>query len=190
MGAKQSKKYFIKKELINTKSNFQTKIDFVKSIYITKIIFSFLSEKTKLNIIKYNKKYQKKFGINIENYKNISGKILKINNNGIGRIFDSYENKILFEGKYINNKKNGKGKEFDEEGNIIFEGEYFKDKKIKGKGYDKKGNLILEIKGNGRGKEYYNNGNLQFEGEYLNDRKWNGKIYNYNGNEGCIIEKS
>ena len=30
----------------------------------------------------------------------------------------------MYEGEYLNGKRNGKGKEYDEKGNIIFEGEY------------------------------------------------------------------
>ena len=33
-------------------------------------------------------------------------------------------NKILFEGGYVNEERNGKGIEFNKEGNLIFEGEY------------------------------------------------------------------
>ena len=41
-------------------------------------------------------------------------------------------------------KKNGKGIEYDENGDIIFEGEYLYDYKIKGKEYCKK-KLIYEV---------------------------------------------
>ena len=52
--------------------------------------------------------------------------------------------------------KEGKGqiKEYNENGKLIFEGEY------------------LNGKRNGKGKEYYNNGNVAFEGEYLNGKRW------------------
>ena len=55
--------------------------------------------------------------------------------------------------------KNGKGKikEYDENCNLIFEGEYLNGEK------------------NGRGKEYYENGELKFDGEYLNNKRWNDK---------------
>ena len=46
-------------------------IESIKSPYILKDIFSFLSEKLKLEIIIYNKNLQKKIDINIENYKRI-----------------------------------------------------------------------------------------------------------------------
>ena len=47
----------------------------IKSPYILKYILSFLYEKKKLNLIIYNKKFQRKLGINIHKYKEISGKI-------------------------------------------------------------------------------------------------------------------
>ena len=32
--------------------------------------------------------------------------------------------KLKFEGEYLNGKRNGKGKEYDEDGQLIFEGKY------------------------------------------------------------------
>ena len=32
--------------------------------------------------------------------------------------------RLKYEGEYLNGKRNGKGKEYDEEGNLIFEGDY------------------------------------------------------------------
>ena len=58
---------------------------------------------------------------------------------------------------YLNVSGNGKGKEYNFEGELEYEGEYKNEKR------------------NGKGKEYYYNGQLRFEGEYLNDRKWTGK---------------
>ena len=51
---------------------------------------------------------------------------------------------------------NGKGKEYDDEGELIFEGEYYNGKRW-----------------NGKGNEYDDNGELIFEGEYLNGEKQN-----------------
>ena len=59
----------------------------IKSFFIIKIIFSFLSEKQKLNMLMYNKELQKKFLFDIEDYKIING-------------------------KYKIGKKTGKGKEY------------------------------------------------------------------------------
>ena len=33
--------------------------------------------------------------------------------------------KLIFEGEYLNGKRNGKGKEYDYTGKLIFEGKYF-----------------------------------------------------------------
>ena len=71
---------------------------------------------------------------------------------------------MIFEGEYINGKRNGRGKELDCYGNILFEGKY------------------LNGKRNGKGKEYDYSGNLIFEGVYLNGKIWIGKEYAKNGN--------
>ena len=54
----------------------------------------------------------------------------------------------------MNGQRNGKGKEYDSGGNLIFEREY-----------------LNGVKWNGKGKEYDNNDQLRFEGEYLNDKR-------------------
>ena len=72
----------------------------------------------------------------------------------------SQANQKINEGKYLNGKRNGKGKEFYHD-NIMFEGEY------------------LNGKRNGKGKEYNYESELIFEGEYLNGYKWEGKGYNF-----------
>ena len=86
------------------------------------------------------------------------------------------------------NKKNGKGfaKEFDWEGKVIYEGEYWiGEKNGKGKEYDKEDKLIFEgdylLNHKKRGKEFVK-GKLEYEGEYLYGTKFNGKGYYENGN--------
>ena len=37
---------------------------------------------------------------------------------------------MRFEGEYLNDKRNGKGKEYDENGKLVFEGEYIQGKKV------------------------------------------------------------
>ena len=64
----------------------------------------------------------------------------------------------------MNGEKNGKGKEYYENGKLKFEGEYLNGEK------------------HGKGKEYYENGKLRFEGEYLNGERWKGKIKKFIGN--------
>ena len=64
----------------------------------------------------------------------------------------------------MNGKRNGKGKEYNRDNKLVYEGEY------------------LNGERNGKGKEYHKNGKLKFEGEYFNDKKWNGKGYDDNNN--------
>ena len=153
----------------------------IKSNYIIQDIFSFLYEKKKLKIIIYNKKYQDLFRINLNHYKQISGKRHVGSRNGKGKEYLLEPKKLVFEGEYLNGKKNGKGKEYYDYKKIKFEGEYLNGIKIEGKGYDEEGNLILKLKKDGKAKEYYNDKKIKFEGEYFNGKRWNGKLYNYFG---------
>ena len=70
---------------------------------------------------------------------------------------------IKYEKEYLNNKLNGKVKQYYYEGDLKFEGEYLYGHKIKGK-------------------EYFENGKIKFEGEYLFDREWDGIRYDKDGN--------
>ena len=101
-------------------------IRYIKSSFIIKNIFSFLSTKQKLNMIIYNKGLQKINLIDIKDYKKINGKykIVEKKGNGNGREYILNTKILVFEGKYLNYKRNGKGKEFFENGKLKFEGEY------------------------------------------------------------------
>ena len=90
-----------------------------------------------------------------------------INGTGKGKEYANDGN-LIFEGEYLNGQRNGKGKEYDKHGNLRFEGEYLYNQKRKGK-------------------EYVNN-RLEYEGEYLYGRKWNGKGYNKKGNKEWEIK--
>ena len=133
----------------------------MKSSYFIIKLFSFIDEKTKLEIIKYNKKFQKILNINIVNYKAFSGKYIVYDDNQKGKKgkeLDIYNDTLIFEGEYSNGKRNGKGVEFYydspfSEYIITFEGEF------------------LNGKRNGKGREYDLNGCLIFEGEYLNGKR-------------------
>ena len=70
------------------------------------------------------------------------------------------KDKLIFEGEYLNGKRNVKGKEYNKNYELIFDGEYLNGERW-----------------NGKGKEYYDN-NLIFEGEYLNGKKI-GKVNEY-----------
>ena len=85
---------------------------------------------------------------------------------------------------------NGKGKKYDKNGKIIFEGEYKNGKEWEGKakGENFKGEYLNGQRWNGKGKEYKNiyvgpgctdfKDILVFEGEYMNGIK-KGKRYIY-----------
>ena len=156
----------------------------IKSFFIIKRIFSFLSENQKLNMIAYNKEFQNICSIDIGDYKRISGKYKIGSKNGKGKEYKIDTNKLIFEGEYLNGKRNENGKEYYESGNLKFEGQYIKGKRWNGKGYSKYGNMEFEIKdGKGNLKEYNFHGDLKFEGEYLNgERNGKGKEY-YNDRE-------
>jgi len=113
----------------------------------------------------FDKKYN---GKGFDKYGNIIYELI----NGSGRIKEYNDNdKLIFEGEYLNRKRNGKGKEYNVNGIVIYEGEY------------------LNGRRNGKGKEYRHNGELLYKGEYLNGIRWNGrgKEYNYFIFEGEYI---
>ena len=97
-----------------------------------------------------------------------SGKLVyELNNKKDGlnnKEYDVVNYKLIFEGGYLNGKRNGKEKEYYYNGKIIFEGEYLNGKRWNGK------------------RRIYIGDKLVFEGEYLKGKKWNGKYYDkYNG---------
>ena len=110
---------------INTKSyseNFnciknRNLLDNIKSIFFSRILFSHLIEKIKLKLIKYNKKLQNKIDIKLINYKFYSGKYIVYETNIKGKEYDGESDNLLFEGGYLNGKRNGKGKEYYNNGN-------------------------------------------------------------------------
>ena len=48
----------------------------IKSLFFVRIVFSFVEEKQKLKILKYNKSFQKTINISINNYKHFKGKYI------------------------------------------------------------------------------------------------------------------
>ena len=130
-------------------------VEKIKSNFVLNNILSILWENKKLNLIIYNKKLQNKISLTIEDYKNLSQRYKVAEKNGKGKEYLINTNIIIFEGEYKNGKKNGKGKEFyDEDGKLKFEGEYLNGKIISGTKYDNYGNIIMKLE-NGKGKEYY-----------------------------------
>ena len=133
--------------------------DNIKSKYLIQFIFSFIAENIKLKAIKCNKHLQNKLNIELINYQLFSGRYKKYKKNGIVLEYDNDDN-LIFEGEYSNGQRNGKGKEYRAPfKKLLFEGEY------------KNGMR------NGKGKEYYSEDKIKFEGEYLNNKRWNGIIY-------------
>ena len=135
----------------------------IRSIYIMKKLFLCICDKQKIKLIKYNKTLQNDLNININNYKHFAGRYIIYESNRIGKEYDGYDDTFKFEGEYLNGERNGKGKEYSEDGNLIFEGEY------------------LNGKRNGKGKEYNEDGELLFEGEYINNKKSNEIGYEKDG---------
>ena len=74
-----------------------------------------------------------------------------------------YWDKLKFEGEYLNWERNGKGKEYNDEGKLIFEGEYLKSQRNGGKEYDYNGKLKFE--------GMFKDDELIIEDEYLNGKK-------------------
>ena len=93
------------------------------------------------------------------------------------------DNELIFEVNYLNNKRNGEGKEYYPNKHLLFQGKYLDDKKWEGKGYNNSGQFEYEIN-NGCGyiKEFFEYKSIKFEGEYANGEKNGiGKEYNKEG---------
>ena len=132
------------------------KLGDIKSLNVYKKIFSFFDERKKLDLLKYNKNYQKKMGIKLENYKKLSGRYKLKGINGYGEEYILNTDILIFQGEYQNKKRNGIGKEYNEEGVLIYEGEFLKGKR------------------NRKGKEYNDQGELIFNGSFYNGKRWIG----------------
>ena len=135
----------------------------IKSSFFLKYLFAHLIGEKKLKIIRYNKIIQNIIDISIIHYKIFIGNYIVYETKGNVKEYNSYNQYLIYEGEYANGQRNGKGKEYHENGIIKNSGEY------------------LYGKRNGKGNEYYYSGELYFEGEYLNGKRWNGKGYDVNG---------
>ena len=119
-------------------------------------------------------------------YRLINGEIFTIDN-------QKYNEILIIDEKHISGKMNGKGKEYDDKGQLIFEGEYLNGKKLEGKEYRYDGTLIFEGKYN-KGEKWsgkinqYGYNSLVFEGEYLNGKRHKGKEYKDNFSNQLIFE--
>ena len=102
--------------------------------------------------------------------------------NGTKKEYDE-NNQLIYEGEYLDQYRHGRGKEYRHD-ELIFDGYYLNDKRWNGIGkeYDSKNNLIFDgeyVNGKKKGKykEYNDKGELIFEGECLYDFKYKGKEY-------------
>ena len=165
----------------------------VKSRIIVKKIFHQISDKKKASVAIYNNKLKDILNIDLEFFKKTSGKYKIAPENGKGKEYNLITNKVIFEGEYINKKRSGRGKEYDEYGYLKYDGEYLKGKR-NGKGKEYYNNdLIFEgeylngIK-NGQGIEYYDNYKYKYKGIYKNGKKWDGIGYNESEKEEYILK--
>ena len=104
------------------------------------------------------------------------------------------DDKLIFEGEYNDGKRyNGKMMQYYGNGNLLFVGKY-SNGILNGKQYNENGELIFEgecshfcggFGRNGKGKEY-KDGKIIFDGEYYHGKRWNGKGKEFN-EEGKII---
>ena len=110
----------------------------IKSSYFVRLIYTFVEEVQKLRLVRYNKSMQKNLDISIINYKFFKGNYIIYESNGIGKEYYGYDDTLIFEGEYLNGKRNGKGKEYDNY--LIYEGVF-----VNGKRMEKEGNMYLKI---------------------------------------------
>ena len=105
-------------------------MELIKSSYFYQKLFLHINDKIKLNLIKYNKRLQNITDISLLNYKFFSGKYIIYEGKRKGKIFNAFNDNLIYEGEILNGKKNGRGNEYDENGNTIYDGEYLNGKKI------------------------------------------------------------
>ena len=123
---------------------------------------------------RYNGIYKIKINNKIFSYYYVNGKVINK--------YVELDKEILYEGEYSNNLKQGKGKEYNKQGKILFVGEFMNGYRYKGKEFNENGKLVFNgqyMKGipyNGIRKIFIGN-LLKFEGEIQNGLKIKGKEY-------------
>ena len=85
----------------------------IRSFHIFKEIFTYLNDARKLKLIKYNKKIQRKININLMNYKLYCDRYITYEIQWKGVEYNSYSDMLIYEGEFLNGKRNGKGKEYN-----------------------------------------------------------------------------
>ena len=125
---------------------YSANIENIKSPYILGKLLSLLWENKKLDLLMHDKRLQRKMKISIKDYRKIRYKYKIAERNGLGKEYLINTNIIIFEGEYLNGRRNGKGKEYYENGKLKFEGEFINGIKIEGIGYDIEGKIKFNIK--------------------------------------------
>ena len=82
----------------------------IQSTEFIKKLFDNIEEKTRLKLVKYNKELKKKLEINIDTFKEISGKYIVYESGGKAKEYCISTEKLVYDGDYLNGKRNGKGK--------------------------------------------------------------------------------
>ena len=92
----------------------------VKSSYIIKLFFSHIYERKKLKLIKYSRKIQKKVDVDINNYKLFKRKYVTFDKNGFAKEYGLFDNRLIYEGEYLNGERHGRGKEYNDIASVSF----------------------------------------------------------------------
>ena len=58
--------------------------------------------------------------MNIKNYKLFKRKYATFDKNGLAKEYGLFDNKLIYEGEYLNSERNGKGKEYNNNGQLIY----------------------------------------------------------------------
>ena len=118
----------------------------IRSYYFHMKVFSYMPEERKLKMLKYNKTLQSYLNIGIINYMHFKNKYIVYDTKGIGKEYDYYSGKLIYEGEYLHGERNGKGKEYFYNGEFEYEGEYINGEKIENKEFnEEEDDLYLEI---------------------------------------------
>ena len=104
-------------------------LNIIKSKFILKLIFSYLDIRKKLKIVSYNKQILHKLDYDIDDYKKLSEREIKFEKNKKGKEYIINTNLLIFEGNYLNKKRNGKGKQYYINGKLKSIGNYLKGQK-------------------------------------------------------------
>ena len=102
----------------------------IKSTYILKMVLFHLEEVLKLELVKYNKSFQKKIDLSIKNYKEFTKRYIIYSSKTSGIEYNE-NGKLLYKGNFLKGKRSGMGRDYNSNGALIF----FKRKKMEWKSF-------------------------------------------------------